>query len=337
MATTSPQFTDEVTISDFGGGNPRRLPVVGASVSWELSNVGNFSAFARIEDLQRYGLGGELKGMWLEWRHRTAGRFGGVIVGRPFTDGVAELSVEGWATLLRHRPLIYWDRQAPASAAGIARHGVMAAETNDPSFITLGTFDESGEAIGFRLGGQDTLNDMLPQLVDDGAMEWSVDADRVLSCGQALGVDRSASVRLTENVEILTAKFADDAYTAPAIQQFEVQLPAGASRDPTRRPGSSARPSVNRRWVDPRVRRIAAAATTESQFVTLLRTQTTPVELTICDRNSAYYHTQLGDTVRIVVETAGFSGTFRIHARGLDSSQDVMTLAGEATPDGWLP
>ena len=48
-------------------------------------------------------------------------------------------------------------------------------------------------------------------------------------------------------------------------------------------------------------------------------------------------YTQLADTVRIVVETAGFSGTFRIHARGLDSSQDIMTLAGEATPDGWLP
>lgn len=337
MATTRQPFTDEVVLSDFGGGNPRRVPVVGASVSWELNNVGSFSAFARIEDLQQHGAWGDLKGMWLEWQHRTAGRWGGVVVGRPVTDGVAELAAEGWATLLRNRPLIYWDRQAPSSAAGIARHGVMAAETNDPSFIKLGAFDESGDAIQFRLGGQDTLDDMLPQLVGDGAMEWSVDADRVLTCGQALGVERSATVRLTEGVEILNAKFADDSYTAPAVQQFEVQLPAGASQDPTRRPTVGSAATVKRRWADPRIARIAAAAANQPQFVTLLQTQTTPVELTICDRNQAFYHTQLADTVRIVVETAGFSGTFRVHARGLDSSQDVMTLAGEATPDGWLP
>ena len=42
---------DVVTISAFGGTAPRRVAVAGVQCSWELSNVGTFSAFVRLDDL----------------------------------------------------------------------------------------------------------------------------------------------------------------------------------------------------------------------------------------------------------------------------------------------
>src|SRR5262245_18808546 len=170
-------YQDEVIISDYGGINPRRLPVVAVNVSWELNNVGSFSAFTRLADLRDHGCAGELKGSWLEWHHPLAGAWGGVISGRPINDGVVELAAEGWGALLRHHPLGDWMRLNPGPAAGLARRGIPAADADEPTYLSLAPVDEYGEWVGFRSGGQDLLDDYLPELVDAGRLEWYVDPD----------------------------------------------------------------------------------------------------------------------------------------------------------------
>src|SRR5262245_23417990 len=100
------------------------------------------------------------------------------------------------------------------------------------------------------------------------------------------------------------------------------------SREPRRVPklGEDSQP----RWRDPTIvtmsgrKRITGA--TKPSYVTFLVPETTPTQLTIRDRNNAFARTQIGDTVWIVVESAGFAGTFRTLSRGIESSQDEMTL-----------
>lgn len=394
MLHAASPFTDEIILSDYGGGNPRRVPVVDVAVSWEMNNLGNFSARARLIDLQQHQAWGELKGMWLQWQHRTGGRWGGVVMARPIDEGVAEIVAEGWASLLRNRLLAFWDHQAAGSAAGIARRGVMSAEADEPSFITFGIIDEFGDPVSFRLGGQDILEDFLGELVDEGDMEWYVDADRQLHCGYLLGIDRSATVRLTEGYEIVSAQFSDDAYAAPPDPDFLVALPQDMARHQYVTPRASGTLLMadgitplsggggggGGAWQDPQVeaqkghhkrkkrkhRRGSQTPTPQDPpidspppspppgppppppitqplppvkpaFIEHLQAVSYPAQLTICDRNNAFYHTQLGDSVRIVVESASAVGKFRVMSRGMDSTQDVMELAGEFTPDPVLP
>lgn len=203
-------------ISSRGGGDARRVPVAGIQASWEVSNAGSFSAFARLDDLRRAGLGADLKGRWLEWTHPTAGRWGGVITGRPVTEGVAEIAADGWAALLRGRVLAS-SEQVIAPAGGLARRAVLAAAQEQATFLRLGTIDEGGQEIGVAFSG-DVGDDVLPNLAESADVEWRVDADRVFHLARRLGTDRAATVRLIEERHVLGARIEDDLWTTASAQ-----------------------------------------------------------------------------------------------------------------------
>lgn len=315
---------DEAIISDPGGANARRLTVVGVQASWELSNIGSFSCFARIEDLRAAGLGGDLKGAWIEWADPLVGRWGGIITERPLTDGVAEISAEGWAGLLRDDVLDQWDAAPEGTAAGLLRRALVIAAnpTGAPTFMTLGAIDSGGDPITVTLGGEDMLEDVLPHLAEEGGLEWLVDADRVLTVGQRLGQDRSASVRFFEEREIVTYKLADSEFAATPTQVVQIETLQQESRSNR---GGRLTPRTSPLWRHPR---IFVAAT-----VTGRTPETTPMQLTLVNVADAWAKCDLGDQVRLVIESAGFSGTFRVTGRGFDSVARELMLAGEATPD----
>lgn len=204
---------DEVQISDRGGLRPRRLVVANVACSWELSAPGSFSAFARIADLRAAGLWGSLAGRWLTWAHPTAGAWGGVLSGRPVADGVAELTAEGWATLLRGRVLAPGDRGSAGPAASLALRAVLAAGNTGATFVRAGAIDEGGEAVDVEFAG-DACDDVLPALAATGDAEWTFDADRTFRAGRRLGRDRSQTVRLVEDRHVVSFRVDDDLWTA---------------------------------------------------------------------------------------------------------------------------
>lgn len=355
---------DEVIISDHGGGNSRRVPIVAASASWEISGIGKFSAFATMDDLRAAGAGGELTDAWLEWVHPVAGRWGGTITGRPISDGLPEITAESWASLLRGFVIEHWLRPVAGQPGGLMRRALIDAGANGDSFITLGTIDEGGIPIEARFGAEDVLEDTLATLGDEGDMEWLVDEDRTFHARRRFGVDRSASVRLVEGRHIVTYRIADDSYAAPAAEtlslrtdeetiraRLDTTTTTVAATDPqivwvtgrqvTYQPGrKKGRRRRVRTW---RFARLVGAphapAFPDDEPVPPgpgvavdypLPPATIPMEMVIRNTDDAWRVTQLGDSVRVDIGSAGFSGIFRVMGRGIDVASDTMTLAGEA-------
>lgn len=205
---------DEVIISDRGGGNATRIEIASPQASWLLNESGQFSCYTTIDILRRAGLGGELKGKWLWWVS-PAGIFGGVITGRPMTGTVAEISAEGWASLLRGRVLIGGD-QAIAPPASLAVRVLRSASASQATFITIGTIEEGGQDLGVLMTG-DVADDILPNLADAGDMEWRIDADRKFHAGRKLGRDLSGSIRFLENRNFGNVQIADDLWYAASV------------------------------------------------------------------------------------------------------------------------
>lgn len=204
-----PQSSDTITVFDRGGVNPRRLLVAQAACSWELSSAGQFSAFATLQAIQDAGLPTNLKGMWAEWES-PAGDWGGVITGRPVTDGVAEIASMSYAILLRGRVVMFNVRPSDAPAGGIVRRIFREIVREHPTFLTLGTIDESGPPMSMSFAAQDVFSDILPALANDSGSEWTVTPDRVFHFSRYIGEDRSNSVRLVEGRHIASYRVGDD-------------------------------------------------------------------------------------------------------------------------------
>ena len=203
--------SEMITISEFGGANPRRVSVVGVQCSWELSNVGTFSGFCRMAELRSAGLSRDLAGSWIEYRSPGAPSWGGVITGRPTGDGVVEVGADGWGALLGGQVIDVWDRQVVAPPAALARRALMLVGGGEsPLFVSMGVVEEGGESVSFELGGQKVLDDALPELAEEGELEWVVDSDRKLHVGRRIGRDLSASIRLVEGWHFVQPDVADD-------------------------------------------------------------------------------------------------------------------------------
>lgn len=204
-----PRGGDEVTISERGGGNPRRLVVMQASCSFAISSAGMFSAFVRLDDLQQAGLPQNIKGMWIRYESE-AGPWFGVITGRPVTDGVCELAAMSAAILLRGRVLDALVRPVSGPAGALMRKVLQEATRDEPTFLTIGTIDESGPSLSLSYGAEDVYNDILPMLAGDSGYEWTVTPDRMFHFARFVGEDKSASVRLVEDRHIAGYRASDD-------------------------------------------------------------------------------------------------------------------------------
>lgn len=200
---------DEVLLMDRGGLNPRKIIVAQAACSWELSAAGQFSAFATLNDLVEAGIPWDMKGMWIEWES-PAGRWGGVVTGRPITDGVAEIAAMSYAALLRGRVVEQNVRPVSATPGAHVRRLLQEAQRETPHFIVPGIIDEGGQSIAISYGGQDAYNEILPAITGAGGCEWIVTEDRVLNFTRYAGEDRSNEVRLVEGRHIGTYRVADD-------------------------------------------------------------------------------------------------------------------------------
>jgi hypothetical protein len=349
---------DEVIVMDRGGGRARRVPVANVACSWSANAAGTFSAFTRISDLRAVGLGGSLAGRWIEWTHPTAGRWGGVISGRTISDGIPELAADGWASLLRGRVIVEQQRPPAASPGTIARHLVLAAGREQPTFLSLGTFDEGGEPVSVALGSGDVLDDLLPSITKETGFKWRVDAARRFHFGRNLGRDRSGSVRLVEGRHIVDYRADEDQWSMRLGQRIRVESAEAFARRATRQiAGAMPHPA---RVTDPRAgsandRLLETLATTMTgsgllQFLDDAPTRianeprsqavwanylplTTPLSITVADVDACWRAFDVGDRIRVDLGSGGFAGTLEVMERGLDAAAGTMIVSGDAMVD----
>jgi len=211
---------DEVTIAAPGNLDPKRIPVAAVQVSWGLSEAGAFSGFIRLDDLRDVGLGGDLKGFWVTCP-TSAGLWGGVITGRPVTNGVVEIAASGYAALAMGR-VIRGGIMPRGAPGGLARRALFAAGAVNPTLLRIGTIEEGGAALAMEFAG-DVGADILPSIASAGDVEWVVDAERTFHLARRLGRDRSASVRLVEDRHISDSRCNDDLASAATGDVWRVQ------------------------------------------------------------------------------------------------------------------
>jgi len=357
-------YYGEGVISDRGGLNSRRVPLAGIQCSWEINGSGSASGFVRIADLRAAGLGQDLRGRWLEFDFGAAGRWGGVISGRPTTGNIAEISAEGWAALARGR-VATESVGANGPGAGSAIKVLREAGTLDPTFLLLdGTYDEGGSWASFSISG-DVGTETLAQISESTGLEWIIDADRRFHAGRKLGRDKSESVRLTEGRHVIEYRTDNDLWTARQGRVFRLQSELSLSQQPT----------VNGALNAPQWTMIQAEGDIDSQTGLLQfyeeaapfewRTSrpvtapppwmgvpvgigtntpaiptdnatplpTTPTQLTVANRDGCWRHLELGNTVRVDLGSIGLCGRFRVMTRGYDSVTGTLDIAGELLGD----
>lgn len=212
---------EDALLSEPGNLAPVRVPITSVLASWELSAAGTLSGYVRLDDLRAAGLGGDIKGYWLEYA-TSAGPWGGVVTGQPSTGGVVEIVAEGFLGLVRGRLITNAVVAMSGSAGGLARRALTLAGAGNPTYVRFGTIDEGGGPVAVELVG-DVAVDVLPQIASAGDVEWVIDADRVFHLARRLGTDRSMTVRLVEDRQIVQARVNDDLASDEAGQVYRVQ------------------------------------------------------------------------------------------------------------------
>jgi hypothetical protein len=348
---------DEVIIMDRGGGRARRVPVVQVSARREVRNSGELSCFARISDLRPLGLAGEIRGMWLEWHHPTWGTWGGVISGRPIHGGIAEITVDGWAVLLRGRPQVEPDRPPAGSAGGLARRIVTAAGAEEPTFVTIGSVDEGGEPLSISVNAGDTLDDLLPSVDDAIAMEWIVDENRAFHIARRLGRDLSNRVRLVEGRHFSSddSRIDDDLWSSASGQRLVLESAEMVARREAQRLSGSV--PIGKHVSTPRVVSIEEPA--EGQLVSGLgtgtlrflkdapprvyapvgvnqwseyREVTSPASFVTSDVDRIWARFSLADTITVDIGSAHVTARFRVMVDAIDVANRSRTISGQLTP-----
>ena len=212
---------DDLIIAEPGNLAPVRVPITAPLCSWEINAAGTFSGFVRQDDLRAAGLGGDIKGYWLQYA-TSAGPWGGVITGQPSSGGVVEIAGEGFLGLVRGRVISNPVVALSGSAGGLARRALALAGAGNPTFVRLGTIDEGGGPCAVELVG-DVGSDILPQIADAGDVEWRFDAERTFTLARRLGTDRSMTVRLVEDRQIVQSRLTDDLENDQTGQVWRVQ------------------------------------------------------------------------------------------------------------------
>lgn len=212
---------DQIVLAEPGNLAPRRAPIASVQASWELNASGSFSGFCRRDDLRAVGLGGDIKGYWLEYA-TAAGPWGGVVTDDPDSGGVVEIVAEGWLGLVRGRLITNAVVAMSGSAGGLARRALTLAGAGNPTFLRIGAIDEGGGPVAVELVG-DVGSDILPQIADAGDVEWVIDADRTFRLARRLGRDRSMTVRLIEDRHFSQPRVNDGMGSDMAGQVWRVQ------------------------------------------------------------------------------------------------------------------
>lgn len=334
----------ELTISDAGGGNARRLPGVGSLlVSWEVNRAGLLTCLVPRRDVERAGLDPQLRGCWVQYDHPSAGRWGGVVTRAALVNGMVEVNAEGFASLFRKKivTLKTGQNERRGTAGGLFEELVREQAADGAAPVTIGTIDRTGEVADLDFDDADFYDEVSPAFTTDLGMEWEVTPDRVVNYGARIGTDRN--LLLIEGRHFRSARWEDD-----LLDVVNVAVGIAARRE--RRSNGSTRLRPERRTLTEPAS-VARFGRQEAAFVYGRVNNVSTIDRKLrleLDRyafpkaavtleaveppgDRVFARFREGDAIQVELGLSGVRGGLRVMVRSLDVATGVMTIAGDGT------
>lgn len=200
--------------------NQKLIPSVSDLVcSWEVSRAGQLSCTIPARDLVGLGISfPAMLGKWLRYTHPTAGAWGGQLVNVAAEDGIVTINAESWASMLRGV------KTTPGSAGQDVNTNLKRIIDANRALTGIsygpGTINIPGVQDALFSADADFYDSTLPGIVDyeqaiipNSLLPYGYSIDpvtRVFSFLAAIGVDKSATVKLADKVHVTSSTWSDD-------------------------------------------------------------------------------------------------------------------------------
>lgn len=327
----------EIGLSPIGGRDYRPFNTVSGRFHWEVSNTGTAGVDVATDDLQSYlGLGrslANLRGRWLAFDDADAGRWGGIVIDvqpRP-NDGLTHLGARSWSDVFAVRTVPKLNRMFSATAgAHILRILTDAQNKDDTLWLTDRQADETGESIALQYRGE-TIQDLMRRLVSRSGQEWWIDEDRAFAWRARVGVDRTASRQIVENVHFIDFQpvwsldpIRNDLFVTPADSRYE------------RARGFTVEDVDSIQDVGRRQDRVAyAGAVTKSTILPIAKAalraskqKGIAYSFTVLNVESCWSWFREGDAIRLIVPSLNMSANVRVMIRTLEADGRFLRCSG---------
>lgn len=322
------------------------IPIAPPSCSWRTDGPGSFDTEVRTRDLTRAGwsvtsISNALKGRWLWWEHPTAGPWGGVITRTEVGQWYTRITAEQFTVLMRKRAAAQNVRAVGSAPGSLALYYLTSAARSGDSFLLTGwTAQEGGDAVDLEPRGTDLCDDIFPQLAGFGyqwrVRAWSMD-ERLFEFRQRVGIDKRATVLLSEGRHISSIRVTGDLWTvANSItgvsgekawdQSYGYQQDHdGSIRALGRRYEETVAYTgvVTRSTIAPLVKRDLAVRKYPQEIA----------EIEVVDADLCWLDFREGDVIRVMSAQANADYAVDVDIRTLDESRHTMTIAGRLRTD----
>jgi hypothetical protein len=319
----------------------RMVEIGPPSCSWRTDGPGSFDCEIETRALTSAGydltdLSNPIKGKWLWWEHPTAGGWGGVITRSEVGTWYTRITAEQFAVLLRKRRTATAEAATGIAPGSLALYYYTSAERNGDSFMLTGaTAEEGGEAVDLEPRGGDLCDDILPQLADYG-YQWRVRSntmdERLFEFRSRLGIDKRASVLLSEGRTVTSVRTTGDLWT---VANSIVGVPG--DRDWRDAAGYQQDHDASIRTLGRRYEATIAytGAITRSTIAPLVKRDLAVMkypqeiaEVEVVDEDLVWSEFREGDTVSLMSQHINYTGAMEVDIRSLDARQNTMRIAG---------
>jgi len=331
---TGPSMSD-VIIAAHGDRGRTPLQCGGLRASWEVNQTGDFSAFARIDDVREIvSSPADLLGYWLMWEHPYLGDWGGVITDvRVQIPGVVEIAAQGWLALLDKRLTRRRDVAVMAHAGAIAARLVHDAGAVNPTGIVETSFDASGDFVSWRDAGAEVLSS-LGRLAQMSDQDFGVgESDRIFYWRSTFGSDIAHRVQLVQGTHI--ASWRPSWALGPVVNEVVlsssnadrfVQAKSISGHDATAY--SAYGPRQMRGTYRGLISRSAVQSIAQRQAERFSR-RGKLIELSVVNHDGCFAWFRRGDTITALLPDIDAALRVRVLLMSWDQDSDVMRVSGE--------
>lgn len=329
-------MNDWITITDIGGGNPRRILSNGGAFGWSVTSASTASVEVLTKDLLNAGLS-RPKGKWLFWSDQDAGPFNGVITDwQPNGDDTAELAIEDWRRLFNKRRLPRSGASAFGYPGTLALRAISNCQHDDFLWIENQTADEGGEATELGWDGGE-LRQALDSLASTSGQEYWVDPlTRDFSWQFRKGRDLTGSVGLSLGRHITTYTLPDsieplvnDLLAVPSNELYaQTQALAVFDDDSIALYGRQQGSKDYLIGVTESALRPAATA----DLARLVKLGAS-IEMSVLNVDYCWSWYREGDSLSVLLPNINARLAVRVMARSLDTAQQEMRVS--ATVENW--
>jgi hypothetical protein len=331
---TGPALSD-VILAKHGDRGRVPLELGGIRASWEVNQPGEFSAFARLDDVRSLVTYlADLRGWWLMWEHPYLGHWGGVITDLVLSArGTVEIAARGWLALLDKRLTRRRDTSVIAHAGPIAARLVRDAGAVAPTGIVSTDAEEYGEFVDWRDDGGEVLS-ALSRLSFMSDQDFSVgEHDRIFYWRRRFGTNKTGSVQLVQGTHI--ADWRPSYALGPVVN--EVVLSPNDSQRFAKSPSIAGHDSASYAAFGPRQQRgTYRGAMARPAVQSIARKQAERfarrghlIELDIVNASDCFDWFRKGDTITAVIADLDQALQVRILLMSWDQDSDLVRVSGE--------